>query len=85
MLNYNLGLLLLQILHVSDVEVRETKMMGTSPIIIVAVWFSSSASIAFFLDFKLKVFQAHAGGLCPFNVHSFKHSRSTAYVIERVK
>lgn len=29
--------LILQILHISDVEVRETKMMGDSPIIILAV------------------------------------------------
>lgn len=29
--------LVLQILHISEVDVRETKMMGSSPIIIVAV------------------------------------------------
>jgi len=28
----------MQILHISDVEVRETKMMGTSPIIIFMVY-----------------------------------------------
>lgn len=33
----NSRLFLLQILHISDVEVRETKMMGTSPIIILMV------------------------------------------------
>lgn len=41
----------MQILHISDVEVRETKMMGTSPIIIVAV----GISLAFYYE-HLKLF-----------------------------
>ena len=40
----------LQILHISDVEVRETKMMGNSPIIILAV------CILFFLELDSKHF-----------------------------
>ena len=41
-------LFLMQILHISDVEVRETKMMGNSPIIIFVV------CISFFFELDSK-------------------------------
>lgn len=69
-----------QILHISDVEVRETKMMGNTPIIIVAVR-SDSLYGSIVLDFVFVAGRNDANASFLLNFYSSKHSRCTAYAM----
>jgi hypothetical protein len=77
----------MQILHISDVEVRETKMMGTSPIIIFMVYafILSLNLIASIFNTSLVQTIADIDDPLMWNCHSSKHSRSIVYVTEMVQ